>query len=341
MLWIKLEERFKTIGNAFLHFDNDFNNSVSYAEFQKHLDHLRIQFSIEQVEQIYKYLDKDQKGYLTYLDFCRLAEDRRMGLVPEEMCIPFQQAKTSPQNRSKLTKFLDGQDFSQLEDMCRWRTPKHNAQLSPVISAAQNKTGSGIGAKSKIATNGPPPNWVFEQSIAFGRPTDAYIAKTDPDHVKMSSLVKNDYNRRFLNDVIKRNALEMVVSAKNAARTKDVTNRTFHLRANSVANVMQQREMNQIAENHLKFGGGGSARKQMIIDLAGGNARTSITAQVSPKANELRAKLGIQSMQEKSKNGSAAVSVVQQPVQENFQDWSTPDRVKDKDDVDTVTDVGR
>ena len=42
LLWIKLEERFKTIGNAFLHFDTDFNNSVEYAEFQKHLDHLRI-----------------------------------------------------------------------------------------------------------------------------------------------------------------------------------------------------------------------------------------------------------------------------------------------------------
>lgn len=33
LLWIKLEERFKTIGNAFLHFDTDFNNSVEFTEF--------------------------------------------------------------------------------------------------------------------------------------------------------------------------------------------------------------------------------------------------------------------------------------------------------------------
>lgn len=33
LLWIKLEERFKTIGAAFRYFDTDFDNHVSFSEF--------------------------------------------------------------------------------------------------------------------------------------------------------------------------------------------------------------------------------------------------------------------------------------------------------------------
>lgn len=148
----------------------------------------------------------------------------------------------------------------------------------------------------------------------------------------MQSLVSNDYNRRFLNDVIKRNALEMVITAKNAARTKDITNRTFHLRANSVANTMSKREMHKAAEETLKFGGGGNQRKQMIIDLSTG--RGSMTTKVSPKADDLRAKLGIQSML--NNKGDMNVQVPQ------IQGWNTPenDKKKDLESLDAVTDVG-
>ena len=33
LLWIKLEERFKNIGDAYRYFDKDYDNSVSYSEF--------------------------------------------------------------------------------------------------------------------------------------------------------------------------------------------------------------------------------------------------------------------------------------------------------------------
>ena len=44
LLWIKLDERFKTIAEAYRYFDRNFNNRVSFGEFQKALDHLRIKF---------------------------------------------------------------------------------------------------------------------------------------------------------------------------------------------------------------------------------------------------------------------------------------------------------
>ena len=121
--------------------------------------------------------------------------------------------------------------------------------------------------KSKAPTNGPPPDWVIKEAIAFGRPTAAFVAKSDPDHTKVSSLVSNDYNRRFLNDVLRRNALEVVVAAKQAAKQQDSTNRTFHLRANSVAAGIAMRQRDVVAEESLRFGGGGDQRKKMIINL--------------------------------------------------------------------------
>ena len=46
LLWIKLEERFKNIGAAYRYFDKDYDNSVSFSEFQKGLDYLRIKYQI-------------------------------------------------------------------------------------------------------------------------------------------------------------------------------------------------------------------------------------------------------------------------------------------------------
>jgi hypothetical protein len=44
LLWIKLDERFKGMADAYRYFDVNFNNRVSFNEFQKGLDHLRIKY---------------------------------------------------------------------------------------------------------------------------------------------------------------------------------------------------------------------------------------------------------------------------------------------------------
>ena len=44
LLWIKISERFKSIHEAYRYFDVNFNNRVSFSEFQKGLDNMRIKF---------------------------------------------------------------------------------------------------------------------------------------------------------------------------------------------------------------------------------------------------------------------------------------------------------
>lgn len=80
LLWIKIQEKFNHIAAAYRYFDVNFNNRVSFNEFQKGLDHLRIKYQVNEVDLIFRYLDKDRKEYISYLDFCELAEERRRRL---------------------------------------------------------------------------------------------------------------------------------------------------------------------------------------------------------------------------------------------------------------------
>lgn len=77
LLWIKIDERFKGMAEAYRYFDVNFNNRVSFNEFQKGLDHLRIKYQVNQVDAIFKYLDRDQKGYISFGDFSELCEEKR------------------------------------------------------------------------------------------------------------------------------------------------------------------------------------------------------------------------------------------------------------------------
>ena len=82
LLWLKISERFKGLSEAYRYFDVNFNNRVSFSEFQKGLDHLRIKYQLNQIEDIFKYMDKDHKGYISYNDFCDLSEEKRRHLDP-------------------------------------------------------------------------------------------------------------------------------------------------------------------------------------------------------------------------------------------------------------------
>jgi Ca2+-binding EF-hand superfamily protein len=53
LLWIKLDERFSSMSHAFRYFDKNYNNRVSFGEFQKALDNLRIKYQVEMIDQIF------------------------------------------------------------------------------------------------------------------------------------------------------------------------------------------------------------------------------------------------------------------------------------------------
>lgn len=44
LIWIKISDRFKGMAEAYRYFDVNFNNRVSFNEFQKGLDHMRLKF---------------------------------------------------------------------------------------------------------------------------------------------------------------------------------------------------------------------------------------------------------------------------------------------------------
>ena len=44
LIWIKIADRFKGMAAAYRYFDVNFNNRVSFNEFQKGLDHMRLKF---------------------------------------------------------------------------------------------------------------------------------------------------------------------------------------------------------------------------------------------------------------------------------------------------------
>ena len=79
-IWIKISDRFKGMAEAYRFFDVNFNNRVSFNEFQKGLDHMRIKFQLNELDIVFKYLDKGNKKYISYNDFCELSEEKRRNL---------------------------------------------------------------------------------------------------------------------------------------------------------------------------------------------------------------------------------------------------------------------
>ena len=41
---------------------------------------MRIKFQINELDVVFKYLDKGNKGYISYNDFCELSEEKRRNL---------------------------------------------------------------------------------------------------------------------------------------------------------------------------------------------------------------------------------------------------------------------
>jgi hypothetical protein len=55
---------------------------ISFADFSFIVDQLHIRFSRKQIEDVFKHLDSDEDGFITYNDFCELCEERRRQIDP-------------------------------------------------------------------------------------------------------------------------------------------------------------------------------------------------------------------------------------------------------------------
>jgi Ca2+-binding EF-hand superfamily protein len=83
-VWIRIQERFKNFSPAYRYFDLNFNNRVSFNEFSRALENLKVKMSTKDQMIVFKHLDADNKGYIDYSDFCNLSEERRLKLDPAQ-----------------------------------------------------------------------------------------------------------------------------------------------------------------------------------------------------------------------------------------------------------------
>jgi hypothetical protein len=55
---------------------------VSFNEFSKGLETLKVKISLREQLECFKYLEPDNKDYITYDNFCALAVERRANIDP-------------------------------------------------------------------------------------------------------------------------------------------------------------------------------------------------------------------------------------------------------------------
>lgn len=219
LLWIKIEERFHNMADGYRFFDVNHDNHVNFAEFQKAIDKLRINFQITQLDMLFRALDRGNKGYISYGDFCELAEERRRKI--DAFKTPKKEEPASPaKDPGAVKEFLHKTPIAELERANkRWSTPmrrwraKRESSLPPLI-------------QDNVATH------------IFGKPS--VDAETD---IRVGPLIKNDFNRSYLEEQQEKQAQLKLELIKHNMKHKDHSNKVSRLRSQSVAKKMQQREM--------------------------------------------------------------------------------------------------
>lgn len=72
---MKINERFKNLLTAFRYFDGDHQLSLTLNEFAQGIEHLRIKLSFDYVKKVFRYLDTDGDGEISYNEFKLLDEE--------------------------------------------------------------------------------------------------------------------------------------------------------------------------------------------------------------------------------------------------------------------------
>jgi hypothetical protein len=182
LFWQKLEERFKNIGESYRFLDKNHNNRLSFQEFVEALDNLEIKFSIDMLQKIFNYMDSDDKGYVTYQNFCEMAEERRRGII--NMLKP----KQNLLDQSNMFKsYLQKADVSELELLGQWSKPKIKLRTTDFTNAL-------VPSYSQL-----PDRIQKDKEFRFGK-ASIHLGKNGD--YKMEELMTNNYNKKYLEDVI-------------------------------------------------------------------------------------------------------------------------------------------
>lgn len=158
---------------------------------------MRIKFQVDELINIFEYMDRGDKGFISYGDFCELAEEKRRHLDPVQSKFP-----TAEEFRKKehLTKesfhktYLDDCELEDLEEMAK-RFGGH------YLNRRQKNT-------MRLAhKDGGIPKWIRQNpEFRFGVKSD--IAKGEVS--KIGAILNNDYLKEFLTSSIARKAKDEV-----------------------------------------------------------------------------------------------------------------------------------
>lgn len=67
---------------GFRFFDVNNRQKINLIEFFNGLEQLRVKVSHDDCNKIFKYLDQDEDGLISYNEFCELCEERRRNIDP-------------------------------------------------------------------------------------------------------------------------------------------------------------------------------------------------------------------------------------------------------------------
>ncbi|CDW88969.1 ef hand family protein [Stylonychia lemnae] len=82
LIWVKIQEKYDKINHAYKFFAGLSTNKISFNDFVIGLENLRLKLTTKEINDVFNSLDQDKDGYISYLEFCNMAEERRRGIDP-------------------------------------------------------------------------------------------------------------------------------------------------------------------------------------------------------------------------------------------------------------------
>ena len=82
LIAIKIDDKFTTLGKAFLFFDIDGDQTINRTEFHKGIESLRVKLPVNDIDLVFDHMDKDKDNCLNYKEFCGFSEEKRRNIDP-------------------------------------------------------------------------------------------------------------------------------------------------------------------------------------------------------------------------------------------------------------------
>lgn len=160
-IWLRVDEKFTSLSKAYRFFDVNYNNRVTFNEFSKGLEMLKVKMNLKDQLACFKYLDHDDSQYLTYDEFCGLTVERRANIDPTTKQIQAQRKasksevkdRKSPSPDKDLDQFLGQISMEDLFHLHKVQKSSKKLEGGPHISGKKAESGQikkGYSAPQKI-----------------------------------------------------------------------------------------------------------------------------------------------------------------------------------------------